>query len=404
MNSVEEVWSPVLVLAKPSRRGWLLAGVLLVSLLGAGFTIRQVGQTRIARQESEQAQKAHEATILPTVTALGRLEPEGETISLTAPTSAQESRIEELLVNEGDPVEAGQVIAILDNRDLLQAALQSAEERVRIARSQLAQVKAGAKTSEFQAQRAEIARLEAELVGNLQAQRATAARLEAEMQNARIEADRYESLYQQGAVSASQRDTTQLTYITAQRQLQETQAQISRIERTSQQQIQQAQASLVQLSEVRPVDIAVAEAEVQSAIATVAEAKANLEQAYVRAPIPGQVMKIHTQPGETIADEGIITLGQTQQMMVIADVYQSDIAQVQTGQSVEVTSSLNADPLQGIVERIGLQVERQQVVNEDPAVNIDANVVEVHIRLDEPSSQQVAALTNLQVTAKIAVE
>ncbi|MEO0349804.1 MAG: hypothetical protein AAF282_07115 [Cyanobacteria bacterium P01_A01_bin.15] len=38
--------------------------------------------------------------------------------------------------------------------------------------------------------------------------------------------------------------------------------------------------------------------------------------------------------------------------------------------------------LQGTVQRIGLQVEAQEVINEDPAANIDAKVVEVHIQLD----------------------
>ncbi|MGB3612183.1 MAG: hypothetical protein WBA10_00205, partial [Elainellaceae cyanobacterium] len=60
-------------------------------------------------------------------------------------------------------------------------------------------------------------------------------------------------------------------------------------------------------------------------------------------------------------------------------------------------------PLNGTVERLGLQVGRQQVVNEDPAINIDAKVIEVHIRLDPDASEQVVGLTNLQVTAAIQV-
>ena len=74
------------------------------------------------------------------------------------------------------------------------------------------------------------------------------------------------------------------------------------------------------------------------------------------------------------------------------------------GQTAEITSPVLPEPLQGTVERIGLQIEPQQVVNEDPAANIDARVIEVHINLDEATSQRVAGLTNLQVTATIRVD
>ncbi|WP_228054686.1 HlyD family secretion protein [Gloeocapsopsis crepidinum] len=53
---------------------------------------------------------------IKTITALGRLEPEGEVIKLSAPTSAEGSRVEQLLVKEGDPIKVNQIIATLDNR------------------------------------------------------------------------------------------------------------------------------------------------------------------------------------------------------------------------------------------------------------------------------------------------
>ncbi|MEM6837907.1 MAG: HlyD family efflux transporter periplasmic adaptor subunit [Cyanobacteria bacterium P01_C01_bin.120] len=386
--------------ARPMRR-WVIAGVAIAGVLGIG--VWQVGQMRQVRLQ-EAAQQAAAQVEITTVTALGRLEPQGEMIQLTAPTSTQESRIDQLLVRAGDRVQAGDVIAILDNRDRLQAALQRAEERVRVAAAELARVQAGAQTGELQAQRDEIARLEAERVGRLNTQRATVARLEAELQNARTEFDRYSTLYQRGAVSASERDTRELSYTTAQRQFQEAQAELARIDTASQQEVSRARATLEQIAEVRPVDVQVAEAEFQAAQAEVAEAQANLDQATVRSPVAGQVIKIHTRPGEIIASDGIATLGQTDQMMAIAEVYQSDIAKIQVGQSATITSSAVPETLTGTVERIGLQVEPQQVVDEDPAANVDARVVEVHVRLDEASSGQVAGLANLQVTVTVQAE
>lgn len=384
-----------------SPRRWLaFVGVAILGLAGTGWG---VWQFRAAQMREAQT----DVLVVPeiqTVTALGRLEPAVEMINLTASTSTQPSRIEQLLVEEGDRVQAGEMIAILDNRDRLQASLQKAENQVRVAQAKLAQVQAGVKAGELQAQRAEIARLQADRAGSLAAQRAAVDRLQAEVQNARIEYERYESLYQQGAVSASQRDAKRLAYITAQQQVQQAQAELGRIETTSQEQIQQAQATLDRLAEVRPVDVEAAEAEVQSAKAAVVEAQANLEQGEVRSPRAGQIIKIHTYPGEKIADQGIVTLGQTQQMKAIAEVYQSDISQIQVGQPATITSPVIPNSLQGTVKRIGLQVEQQQVVDEDPAANIDAKVVEVHIRLDPNSSQNVAGLSNLQVTVTIQTE
>ena len=57
--------------------------------------------------------------------------------------------------------------------------------------------------------------------------------------------------------------------------------------------------------------------------------------------------------------------------------------------------------LTGTVEQIGLEIERQEVVNTDPTANIDAKVVEVKVKLDEASSKQVAGLTNLLVNVQI---
>jgi HlyD family secretion protein len=63
----------------------------------------------------------------------------------------------ELRVEEGDSVDAGQIIAVLDSRDRLQDAVRRVEEEVRSAQARLAQVQSGAKVGEIQAQQATIA-------------------------------------------------------------------------------------------------------------------------------------------------------------------------------------------------------------------------------------------------------
>ena len=176
-------------------------------------------------------------TVVPeikTVTALGWLEPQGEIIKLSAPQSNQGSRVDQLLVKEGDLVEGGQAIAILDSRDRLQAALEQAKTEVEVAVARLEQVQAGAKQGDIQAQKARfqgnqaeldgqiitqkatIATLEAQLRGERSAQKATLDRIQAELNNAETNCQRYDNLYQDGAVSAQDRDSQCLQAETSQ--------------------------------------------------------------------------------------------------------------------------------------------------------------------------------------------
>ncbi|MGB8688825.1 MAG: HlyD family secretion protein, partial [Microcoleus sp.] len=111
--------------------------------------------------------------------------------------------------------------------------------------------------------------------------------------------------------------------------------------------------------------------------------------------------KIHTYPGERVGNDGIIELGQTREMLAVAEIYQSDVDKVRLGQPAKITSDSFQGELLGNVEYIGLQVLRQNIVNTDPSANIDARIVEVKVRLDAVSSRKVAGLTNLQVKVAI---
>lgn len=385
--------------SKPLGRPWMVL-VIATTLLARGSTAYILWQFQSSQSGVDQTAEISVAEV-DTLTVLGRLEPSGEIIRLSAPTSAEGNRVEQLLVKEGDWVESGQVIAVLDSRDQLQAALEEAQEQVRVAQVNLARVRAGAQAGEIKAQRATIAQIEAERRSDIEAQAATVARLEAELQNAQVEYQRYQMLYEEGAVSASLRDSKRLGSETAQRQLQEAKANLNRIRSAQQQQLKEAKAKLEQIAEVRPVDMKVAATEVSAAQAAVERAQANLEQAYVKTSRTSQVLEIHTRAGERVSDEGIAELGQTRQMYAVAEVYESDVSKVRPGQQARVTSDSLPGELQGTVEQVGLQVQRQEVIDTNPAANIDARVVEVRVRLDEASSEKVMGLTNLQITVAI---
>ncbi len=425
----------------------------------------QDGKTAIAKQEAGKA-----------VTALGRLEPLGEVVKISAPsTQSGKGTLAQLLVKEGDRVQRGQVIAILDNRQRLEAAFAKAQEDVKVSQANLAKVKAGAKQGEIVAQRAEIARLESQLKGDGATYVATKARLEAQLKwepaaqagkiqglnaqlagekltqiatvrrlksqlgNAEVDYKRYQQLYADRAIEATKVDAKRLEVETARQQLAEAQskynqtvatlnqqiienqatqnklttttvqqiaeakANYDRTLATTTQQIAAAKATLNKISEVRSVDVVSAQAELGRAQATARQAQAELAEAYVRAPNAGEILKVRTRAGESPSDKGIVEMGQTSQMVAVAEVYESDVRKIRVGQTATIASEAGAfgQSLRGTVSYIGLQIGKQDVLNTDPAADADSRVVEVKIAIDPTDSHTVSGLTNSKVAIKI---
>jgi len=299
------------------------------------------------------------------VVALGRIEPQGEITQVSAPATIEGTRIQasELFVKEGDYVQAGQMIARLDSYERDYASLELAKRQLQVAQSQLDK-------SQFTS-------------GETAAQQARINRLTHELNIAQREYQRYQDLFLAGAISASLRDSKQLVVSNVQGQLQE------------------AKATLKQLQNTQNADQEIAQAEVESAIATVAKARANFNLATVKAPVSGQVLDIYTQAGEGISEQGILELGQTQQMVVVAEVYETEIHRVQLGNRAVITSSGLPERLQGTVAEIGFKIGKQAILDTDPLTKEDARVVEVKINLNPEASQRVKGLTNLRVKVEI---
>jgi HlyD family secretion protein len=142
-----------------------------------------------------------------------------------------------------------------------------------------------------------------------------------------------------------------------------------------------------------------AERDVALRRAELVAATAQLARASVRAPIAGQVLAIHARQGERIGQNGLLELGQTERMYVVAEVYETDIGQVRVGQTAVAHSPALATPVTGKVDRVGLLVARNDALGLDPVARTDSRVVEVFVLLDDPAA--VAGLTNLQVTVEI---
>jgi len=165
----------------------------LIAMLGVGCLLLVGGvayRVGISRPNQQSSAVVSGAPAIATVSALGRLEPQGEVIQVFAPTAAEGARVETLRVTHGQRVRKGDVIAVLDTAARRQTALQEAQEQVKVAQAQLSQVEAGAKSGQIRAQSRVVDRQQVELQTETEAQEATIARLRAELNNAELEARR----------------------------------------------------------------------------------------------------------------------------------------------------------------------------------------------------------------------
>lgn len=303
------------------------------------------------------------------VVALGRLQPKGKTITVAAPFGASDARIASLLVDEGDRVVVRQTLAELDSLPSLQRAVESAIVNISAKEAALAQTKAT-------------------VAANLLEAKASRDRALAAVQLARQALDRERSLSQGGASSRSTLQTAEATLAQSMSDLAKANALIVRY--------QSAPGTLQS-------DIAVAERNLDLAKAELAAARDNLSKGVVVSPISGTVIAINGRPGERPGSAGILTLGNTDQMQVELEVYQTDIKHVASGQKVAVSSAALSQELKGSVAFIGHEVEQQTVLSADPAANTDARVVRVTADLDPPSSTLAGRLTGLEVVGRVAI-
>jgi HlyD family secretion protein len=273
------------------------------------------------------------------VSALGRLEPRHGVIvvsSSSLPEATLGGVLTELLVEEGDDVTAGQLLAVTDAAGVLAADIESRRAELVYARQE---VETARSASEEACVRAKVAQQEAERRVRLQAQGVAG---EEEAQSAQGEAEA------RAAACRSSQAAVKLT-----------------------------------------------EAGVQVAEARLRRAEAGLGRAQVRAPIDGRVLHITRRPGELLGEAGVLEMGDVENMFAVAEVYETDIRRVREGQRAVVTSkALDAD-LEGTVTHIRQMVAKQDEIGTDPAARKDARIVEVLIELDDSSAA--GHLTNLQV-------
>jgi HlyD family secretion protein len=344
------------------------------------------------------------------VVALGRLEPEGEVIKLSVP-NAQDSRVNQILVKEGDRVVANQVIAILQGIERREADLRDAEAEVRLRQAELLKIQQGdSKLAQLAAQKAAIEKLKAQLASSQIQQQAAIDTANANLRNAELTAQRRQQLQQQGAIAQSAVDEAHRDRDIAQATRREKTASLTQTIETLEAEISQETSRLSALSEVRPVDVEIAQAQLEKARIAVTQKAANLRDAEVRVPIGGQILRINTRVGEQVnTQQGIVELAKTSQMYAIAEIPESSIGKVRQGQTATISSEYNSfsGELTGVVQTIGLQVgkkNQQDPGGSSPTTDQNARVVVVKVKINPKDSDKVASFTNMQVRIKLSTD
>ena len=251
------------------------------------------------------------------VAALGQLNPLGEVRKLAAPSSGKGGtpRLSKLLIQEGDSIFKDQILAVFDNRPKLEAILKSAQASLNI--------------------------------------------LMTEIIIKKREINRYQNLFDKGAVAAIVLDKLKDELL---------------------------------ISETRILKL-------KSAIDAI---KIDLEQTQLKSPIDGIVLQILVREGERPNSSGVINVGASQLMEALIEVYESDIDRVQIGQTVDLISENGGfqETLIGKVVRINPQVKQRKVLSTDPTGDADARIIKVLVSLDDKSIQLVKSFAGMKVIAK----
>ncbi len=343
-----------------SRRAWIGAVLVVAMAAGGAWFASQTGAA------DPPAPVATAPAPPPGVGALGRVEPASRIRKLNQPGGMAVTRLDQLLVAEGDRVTAGQLVAVFADAAQKDAAVTQAGAAVTQSRAALARIRAAGRTEDVAAARA---RVDA---------------LQAGEESARRDAARAQALVPSGAGGVAAADRARFI-----------------ADRTAAEKLE-AMAQLQALLSARPEDLAVAEADLANAEAGLLKARADAALARVTAPIAGTILRIYARPGDQVGStDGLLDLADLDALDVVAEVYETDLPRLSLGQAAEIVVPGEARRFGATLRDIGWTVRRTTQSGTDPVAAVDARTVEVRLALDAAGVAALRQRTNMQVQVAI---
>ncbi|MDQ7819348.1 MAG: efflux RND transporter periplasmic adaptor subunit [Armatimonadota bacterium] len=353
------------------RLGWWIASGLAV-LAAAGWALRS---GPLAAATPVDAAVARRATLEVTLPVTGVYEVPAVDLSFDMP-----GRLARVLVEEGQAVRGGQVLAFLDDVELRAQASQ-AEAAAQAAAAQVGQAQAAVEAARAQVRQAEaayraaqaaLARLQAGArSGELQQAQAAVDAARAALDQARRTLQSTEQLYAQGAVSTSQLDAARSQYTSAAAQYRQALAHLQTLQAgarpedvtAASEQVRQAQAALdASRAALRQSEAALAAARLaaRQARAAADAATARARRAALAAPFDGIVARVYLRPGALVGPGVPVVTVVAPAGWITAEVDEADIGRVSVGLRARITA--DAYPglvLTGRVAAVGAQVEQR---------------------------------------------
>lgn len=378
--------------ARPASRWWPLAGLLLAAGVGAYVLWSTVFAG--AAVPAAAAAAAPEARF---VAAPGLVESSGGLRDMAFQLPGQ---LKAVLVEEGQAVKQGQLLAELDN-DEARANLHAAQADLGMAQAQ-ASVLAGNLAAETARARHEADRLQAEF-DRLQAgaRKEELERARAETKAAEIEWKRREddarrymaaptvSSEQERQMTRGQAEIAHAQYLAAEAKLRELEAGARKEDLArATALLKVALADLERIEATRAARLDAVRHQVAQAQARLQAAEANLRKTQLVAPIDGVVVWKFRQPGETVGvlpPERVLTVADIAQLRVRADVDEADFAKLRPGQKVKVTADAYGNQsFSGRVERVSHAAGEKRFSTGEARERRDVKIVETLIAFDQP--------------------
>ncbi|MGD9715154.1 MAG: HlyD family secretion protein [Thermomicrobiales bacterium] len=257
--------------------------------------------------------------------------------------------IDQMAVEVGQFVHAGEVLAVLQNHDE-QADVAEAEQQCELAVAEQQQLLAGVHPEQIIA-----ARRNAELLEEL-------VRFAVKQQR------RIDALTARGVATNEQRDQSQSELHQAQKAWQQAQAELANLEQ-----------------HVRPVDRNVAEAKVQLAEARLTAARQRLANTVMLAPLDGTVLEILKREGEgarVLDPDPVLVMGDESRLHVRAEIDERYVDQLAEGQAAEIYGrGLGSDRYRGTIVLVKRLMGNKTVFSHQANERKDLDVLQVLVEL-----------------------
>lgn len=376
---------------------WLMA-LMAASLLGLGSVAYvYIGSKTPKIDLNKLTVPTQSQNLTVRITANGTVKPI-QSVNLSPKTAG---RLAKLLVEQGDRVQQGQILAQMEDADL-QARLSQAKANLSKAQASLAEARAGSRPEEIRQAQARLlqaqARLDESRAGNPSEVDQAKSQIEAAKSRlalAQARASRYSNLSAQGAVSLDRRDEALTEQRNAQAALDEAQQRLQKVQTGNPPQIAQLEAAVAEAqADVQRLQNGKRQSEIDQFIAAVKAAEAEVQSAEVQindtvitAPFTGIVTQKYatvgafvtptTSASSTASATSTSIIAIAKGLEILAKVPEVDIGQIKPGQSVEVVADAFPD-----------QVFKGRVQLVAPEAVVDQNVTSFQVRVTLETGQK----------------